>query len=66
MEQVFEARSRELDRTVASIRQEYLEQMALGTLVRASDVADLVVYLCSPAGDRITGQAIDVAAGYGV
>jgi NAD(P)-dependent dehydrogenase (short-subunit alcohol dehydrogenase family) len=34
--------------------------------VRPEDVAELVAYLASPAGDNMTGQAIDVADGYGL
>jgi enoyl-[acyl-carrier-protein] reductase (NADH) len=33
--------------------------------VLPDEVGDLVVFLCSPASAAITGQAIDVSAGYG-
>ena len=38
--------------------------MALGRMVPPADIANMVAYLVSAAGNNITGQAIDVAAGY--
>jgi NAD(P)-dependent dehydrogenase (short-subunit alcohol dehydrogenase family) len=45
--------------------QEYVRATALKRMVLPEEVADLVVFLCSPESDAITGQAIDVSAGYG-
>jgi len=38
----------------------------LGRFVRQEDVAEAVVFLASPTGDNITGQTIDITAGYGL
>ena len=45
------------------VRKAYVSQAALGRMVRASDISDMVLYLCSPAGDNITGQSIDISGG---
>jgi NAD(P)-dependent dehydrogenase (short-subunit alcohol dehydrogenase family) len=42
----------------------YLAESALGRMVSEDDVAAIVAYLASPLGDNITGQAIEVAAGF--
>jgi enoyl-[acyl-carrier-protein] reductase (NADH) len=34
-------------------------------MVLPEEVADLALFLCSPASAAITGQAIEVSAGYG-
>jgi len=46
-------------------RAEFIRPTALGRFVQASDVAALVAYLCSPAAANITGQALEVSAGWG-
>jgi NAD(P)-dependent dehydrogenase (short-subunit alcohol dehydrogenase family) len=45
--------------------QEYVRATALKRMVLPEEVADLVLFLCSPQSNAITGQAIDVSAGYG-
>jgi len=45
--------------------QEYTRATALKRMVLPEEVADLVLFLCSPEAAAITGQAIDVSAGYG-
>src|SRR4029453_3816152 len=45
--------------------QEYTRATALKRMVLPEEVADLVLFLCSPEASAITGQAIDVSAGYG-
>jgi NAD(P)-dependent dehydrogenase (short-subunit alcohol dehydrogenase family) len=66
MRGVIERRAQELGRTPAEVERSYTEATVLKRFVRAEDVAELVAYLASPAGDNMTGQAIDVAAGYGL
>lgn len=66
MDRVFEDRARELEQSVAEVKEDYLNQMALHRLVRAEDIANLVTYLVSSSADNITGQAIDVSAGWGL
>ncbi|MEJ0011275.1 MAG: SDR family oxidoreductase [Bauldia sp.] len=38
----------------------YLDQSSLRTLVKPEDVAHIVAYLCSPYGERISGQIIGI------
>lgn len=46
-------------------RRQFVEASALGRFVEAADVAALCAFLASPAGDNITGQALEVSAGWG-
>jgi NAD(P)-dependent dehydrogenase (short-subunit alcohol dehydrogenase family) len=46
--------------TVKAVREGYVQQTALCTFVTARDVADLVLYLCSEAGRKISGQALTI------
>ncbi len=41
-------------------RDSYLRQNSLHTFIQAQDIADLVVFLCSPAGRKISGQALAI------
>jgi NAD(P)-dependent dehydrogenase (short-subunit alcohol dehydrogenase family) len=66
MRQVIQSRASELGREYQEIEQDFVNKTALHRMVRADDVADLVVFLASQAADNITGQAIDVSAGYGI
>jgi len=51
--------------TFDAMYKEYVRATALKRMVLPSEVADAVLFLCSPESDAITGQAIDVSAGYG-
>lgn len=42
------------------IREGYKRQSSMHTFIQASDVANLVLFLCSRAGDKISGQALSV------
>ena len=42
------------------MRGEYLRKISLRRMVTADDVAAMALYLCSPAGRNVTGQAISV------
>ena len=44
----------------AAMRQEYLKRISLRRMVCADDVALMCLFLCSPAGRNISGQAISV------
>jgi NAD(P)-dependent dehydrogenase (short-subunit alcohol dehydrogenase family) len=66
MQRIIEKRAAELGRTVDDMQQEYVDTTLLKRFVREEDVAALVVYLASPAGDNITGQTLGVTAGYGL
>ena len=66
MRRIMAERARELGQTEAEVERAYVAKSALGRLVREEDVAALVAFLASPASDNVTGQAIDVSAGYGL
>ena len=55
---VIEREAKALNITPDEARDGYLRQTALRTFMKAQDVADMTVYLCSDAGARISGQAI--------
>ena len=44
----------------AAVEAEYKRQTSLRTFVTTDDIADMVLYLTSPAGQRITGQALAI------
>jgi NAD(P)-dependent dehydrogenase (short-subunit alcohol dehydrogenase family) len=66
MRGIIEQRAQELGQTPAEVEATYLRTTALGRFAREDDVAEWVIFLASTAGDNVTGQAIDVAAGYGL
>jgi len=43
-------------------RRRFLETTSLHSTVSAQDIANMVLFLCTPAGERITGQPISVDA----
>ena len=63
MEQVIGNRAIASGQPVEEVRKQYTSQAALNRFVTARDVSDLVLYLASPSGDNISGQALDVSAG---
>jgi len=65
IDSVITARARAAGVTVPVMLQEYIRATALKRMVLPEEVADLVVFLCSPEASAITGQAIEVSAGYG-
>ena len=44
----------------AEVEAEYKRQTSLRTFVTNDDIADMVIYLTSPAGQRISGQALSI------
>jgi NAD(P)-dependent dehydrogenase (short-subunit alcohol dehydrogenase family) len=65
IDSVIRARAQAAGVTVEAMNQEYVRATALKRMVLPSEVADLVLFLCSPQAAAITGQAIEVSAGYG-
>ena len=63
-DEVIRDRAARTGETEQAVRATILESMALGRMVPPDDIASMVAYLVSAAGNNITGQAIDVAAGY--
>ncbi|MES2391158.1 MAG: SDR family oxidoreductase [Acidobacteriota bacterium] len=47
-----------------AMRAEYLKSISLGRMVTADDVALMCLFLCSPAGQNISGQAISIDGNY--
>jgi NAD(P)-dependent dehydrogenase (short-subunit alcohol dehydrogenase family) len=66
MRGIISRRAAELGQTVDEVERAYVGAAALGRMVEAEDVAAMVTFLASPAGRNITGQALDVTAGYGM
>jgi NAD(P)-dependent dehydrogenase (short-subunit alcohol dehydrogenase family) len=66
MESVIVRRARALRISVEKMRQRYVKPTALGRMVSASDVSGAVLFLCSEAARSVTGQVIDVSAGFGL
>ena len=64
MDGVISARARMEGMEEAAMREEYLRSISLHRLVTADDVALLCLYLCSPAGRNVSGQAISVDGNY--
>jgi NAD(P)-dependent dehydrogenase (short-subunit alcohol dehydrogenase family) len=66
MQAVIEQRAQELGRSPEEVERLYVEGTALKRMVDPEHVAAMAVFLASDEGDSITGQAIDVTAGYGL
>lgn len=64
MRGVIAGRARELDQSEAEVERLYVESTALKRMVDPDHVAAMVVLLVSNEGSSITGEAIDVSAGY--
>jgi NAD(P)-dependent dehydrogenase (short-subunit alcohol dehydrogenase family) len=47
-----------------AMREEYLKHISLRRMVTGNDVAFMCLFLCSPAGRNVTGQAISVDGNY--
>ena len=63
MDGVIRARAKLAGIHEEQMRQEYLNKIALRRMVTADDIALMCLFLSSPAGQNITGQAISVDAG---
>lgn len=64
MRAVIEHRAAELGRSVAEVEQDYLNTAALRRMVTTDDVAAMAAFLASAEADNMTGQALEVSAGY--
>jgi NAD(P)-dependent dehydrogenase (short-subunit alcohol dehydrogenase family) len=63
MDSVITARAEHFSRSFEAQKQLMLERVAMGTLVEASDIAEMAVFLASASGRMVSGQAIGVDAG---
>jgi NAD(P)-dependent dehydrogenase (short-subunit alcohol dehydrogenase family) len=66
MRGVIARRAKELGRSEADVEKTYLQGTALKNWVDPAHVAAAVVFLASAEGTSITGEAIDISAGYGL
>jgi enoyl-[acyl-carrier-protein] reductase (NADH) len=57
---VISARAQARGESFEAIRAAYQRQNSLHTFIQAQDIANLVLFLCSPAGHKISGQALSV------
>jgi enoyl-[acyl-carrier-protein] reductase (NADH) len=60
MDRVLAAESRVLNLGVDVLRHNYVKHTSLRTFVSATDVANMVLFICSDLGSRISGQALSV------
>ncbi len=60
IDQVIQARADEVGVPFADMRAQYLAKTALGRMVSPDDIADMALFLCSPMGRNIAGQALSV------
>jgi NAD(P)-dependent dehydrogenase (short-subunit alcohol dehydrogenase family) len=64
MDGVISARAKMEGMDETAMREEYLKHISLHRMVTADDVALMCLFLCSPAGNNVTGQAISVDGNY--
>ena len=64
MDGVISARARLEGTEEKTVREEYLKRISLHRMVTADDIALTCLFLCSPAGRNVTGQAICVDGNY--
>ena len=64
MERVITNRAREMGRSFEEVEREYVQGTALKRMVDPDHVAATVLFFCSEEGSSITGEAINVSAGY--
>jgi len=60
IEKVIAARAETLGISYKDMEKQYLDKVSLRRMVTAGDVANTVMFLCSPLGHNISGQAIGV------
>jgi NAD(P)-dependent dehydrogenase (short-subunit alcohol dehydrogenase family) len=66
IDEVIETRAKALRLPIRKVREQFVGSTALGRMVTAEDVSDTVLFLCSDRARSITGQVIDVSAGFGL
>ena len=61
---VIASRARQLNTSIRDVEKEYVAKSCMKRMVTESEVASLVAFLASSEADGITGEAIDITAGY--
>ena len=59
-DRVIAAKAQAEGRTVEAVRTQITRQNSMGTFVQAQDIANMVLFLASVAGNKISGQALSV------
>lgn len=60
MERVLEAEAGASRRDIKQMREAYVKGVSLRTWVTAQEIADMILYLASPSGARISGQTLAI------
>ncbi len=63
IEHVIAAKAEATGRAVDDVRAEFTANTSLGRFVSAEDIANMILFLCSPQARNVSGQAIAVCAG---
>jgi NAD(P)-dependent dehydrogenase (short-subunit alcohol dehydrogenase family) len=63
---VLSARAKALGISTKEMERRFMRPAALGRMVTPEDVSRIALFLCSDSARNITGQVIDVSAGYGL
>ena len=66
MEAVISGRAREMGVSFEEVEQAYVSGTALKRMVDPKHVAAAVVFFCSDDGNSITGEALEISAGYAI
>jgi NAD(P)-dependent dehydrogenase (short-subunit alcohol dehydrogenase family) len=61
MQRIVAAKAAELGTTPAEVEQGYLKYISMGVKIAPAEIADMVLFLASPAGRKITGELIAVS-----
>jgi NAD(P)-dependent dehydrogenase (short-subunit alcohol dehydrogenase family) len=59
-DRVIAAKAAAEGRTAAEVRSQIVRQNSMRTFVSQQDIANMVLYLCSPAGSKISGQSLSI------
>lgn len=60
IQRVISARAETLGKTYAEVERDNLSKVSLRRMVSPYDIANMALFLCSPAGQNISGQALSV------
>jgi NAD(P)-dependent dehydrogenase (short-subunit alcohol dehydrogenase family) len=59
-DRVIAAKAAAEGRTVGEVRSQIVRQNSMRTFVTQQDIANMVLFLCSPAGSKISGQSLSI------
>lgn len=60
IDSVISARANVAGVSYDTMKQDYLDKVSLKRMVTAQDIADMALFLCTPAGANISGQALSI------